>query len=262
MIMQSISLADDVRLYKQEERITLGVDVPGLAADKTNLAYRAAALIKDTYGIKLGAHIELVKKIPMAAGLAGGSADAAAVLKGLNRLWNLKLTMSELEKLGADLGSDIPFCLNGGTMMAEGRGEKLSPLSNMPKCYVVLAKLPINVSTAWVYGHYRADRVLDHPDIEGMKKCLKDNDLATIAAKLGNVLESVTIPAYPKIANIKQCMLENGAMNSLMSGSGPTVFGLVEGRDQAEHIAAQLKKHSDARVIIAQSVQNLEGENG
>lgn len=262
MIMQSVSLADEVRLWKREEGITLGVDVPGLAADKTNLAFRAAALLKNTFGIKKGVHIELVKKIPVAAGLAGGSADAAAVLKGLNRLWNLGLSMPELEKLGADLGSDVPFCLHGGTMLAVGRGEKLLPLPEMPKCYVILAKLPIHVSTAWVYGHYRDDRVKEHPDLEGMKEGLKNKDLTLIAAKMGNVLESVTIPAYPGIANLKQSMQENGAINSLMSGSGPTVFGLVKGRERAEHIAVQLKKHSSAQVFIAKTVQDLEGENG
>lgn len=262
MIMQSVSLADDIRLEKRDEGITLHVDVPGLAADKTNLAFRAAALLKNTYGIKRGVHIELVKKIPVAAGLAGGSADAAAVLKGLSRLWNLGLSMPELERLGADLGSDVPFCLHGGTMLAVGRGEKLLPLPAIPKCYIILAKLPIHVSTAWVYGHYRADRVQEHPDLEAMKEGLKNKDLTAIAARLGNVLESVTISAYPGIANLKQSMQENGALNSLMSGSGPTVFGLVKGRDRAEHIAAQLKKHTSAQVFIAKSVQDLEVENG
>lgn len=262
MIMQSVSLADEVRLRKQEEGITLHVDIAGLAADKTNLAFRAAALLKSTFGIKQGVHIELIKKIPLAAGLAGGSADAAAVLRGLNRLWNLGLSMPELEKLGADLGSDVPFCLHGGTMLASGRGEKLLPLPELPNCYIILAKLPIHVSTAWVYGHYRADRIVEHPDLEAMKESLKNKDLAAIAAKLGNVLESVTIPAYPGIAKLKQSMREDGALNSLMSGSGPTVFGLVKGRDHAEHIALQLKKHSSAQVFIAKSVHDLEGKNG
>lgn len=262
MIMQSISLADEVTLVNRPEGITLSVDTPNLAADKSNLAYRAAALIKNMLGIKTGIHIKLVKKIPMAAGLAGGSADAAAVLSGLNQLWDLRLTMSELEKLAADLGSDVPFCLHGGTMLAAGRGERLSPLPALPECYVVLAKPPIDVSTAWVYGHYHADRIETHPDLNGMKKSLENKELALIAAKLGNVLESVTIPAYPCIADLKTCMLENGAMNSLMSGSGPTVFGLVEGREQAEYVAAQLKKQHDAHVVIAKSVRNMEGKNG
>lgn len=262
MIMQSITLADELTLTNSPDGITLSVDTPNLAADKSNLAYRAAALIRSEVGINAGIHIRLVKKIPMAAGLAGGSADAAAVLCGLNQLWDLRLTMSELEKLAADLGSDVPFCLHGGTMLATGRGEKLSPLPDLPECYVVLAKPPVDVSTAWVYGHYQAQRIATHPDLEGMKESLKRKELKVVAAKLGNVLESVTIPAYPCIADLKTCMLENGAMNSLMSGSGPTVFGLVEGRRQAEYVAAQLTKQHDAHVVIARSVQNMEGKNG
>lgn len=257
MIMQAIDLADNVILYEQDGDITVEANVSALACDKTNLAYRAAELLRYNFGIKRGVNIILEKNIPMAAGLAGGSADAAAVLDGLNRLWNIGLTMSQLEELGASLGSDIPFCLQRGTMLATGRGEILTRLPDLPECFVVLAKPDVNVSTAWVYGQYRPENIKRHPDIQGMIHCIKQQDLPGVAAKVCNVLESVTIPAYPEISEVKEYMRHHGALNSMMSGSGPTVFGLTRDQSQAEYIAEKLKSHVKFRemeVIVAKTL--------
>lgn len=260
MVMQSIDLADNVRFYKQDGDITVTSNIPALACDESNLAYRAGALLKAEYGIKQGVHIELEKNIPMAAGLAGGSADAAAVLTGLNCLWNVGLSIEQLCELGAKLGSDVPFCLRGGTMLAEGRGEVLTPLPLLPRCYVVLAKPPVSVSTAWVYGNYRANEVSARPDIINMINNLKNGSLVGVAEGLCNVLESVTIPQYPEIGNIKRYMCDYGVMASLMSGSGPTVFGLTQQAEKAEHIADRLREVTDAEIIIAKTVSKV-GDN-
>ncbi len=262
MIMQAIDLADKMVFLEQPEGITLAVNISGLACDHTNLAYRAAALLKERYGVRQGVRIELEKNIPLAAGLAGGSADAAGVLAGLNRLWRLGLKESELEALGAALGSDVPFCLRGGTALATGRGEALTSLPDMPECYVVLAKPPFAVSTAWVYQNYRAERVRAKPDTAGTLACLKSQDLNGIAHRLSNVLESVTIPSHPEIGQLKEYMIQYGAIASLMSGSGPTVFGLAGDYRQAGQIAEKLRCHTAARVIITKTVKKVERENG
>jgi 4-diphosphocytidyl-2-C-methyl-D-erythritol kinase len=261
MIMQAIDLADTVHLYRQEREITVEATSPGLACDNTNLAYKAANLLKSTFKIGRGVHIMLDKKIPIAAGLAGGSADAAGVLKGLNTLWDLKLTMMELEKFGASLGSDVPFCLRGGTMLATGRGEILMPLPDLPVCYVVLAKPQASVSTAWVYGQYKPENAGRHPDTAGMIECLKRSDCAGVVTRICNVLESVTMTPHPEISELKEYMLKYGAMNSLMSGSGPTVFGLVPSRAAAHTIAEQLKSHrlfSSAQIVVAKTLARVE----
>lgn len=262
MVMQAIDLADQLTLREQAEGITVITDLPGLAGDQRNLAYRAAALIKSTLNIQAGIHIELNKKIPMAAGLAGGSSDAAAVLFGLNSLWKLGLSADELSNLGAALGSDVPFCLKGGTMLASGRGEVLTPIDTLPQTYVVLAKPKVSVSTAWVYQHYRPEAVSAHPDTQGMLQCLQKQDLEGVAARLCNVLESVTIPEHPQIGQIKAWMCEYGAMASLMSGSGPTVFGLTPDPEKADYIASKLEKLSQAQIIVAKTVAEMRGENG
>ena len=254
MVMQSISLADELSLSLQTGAISVSTDVPELETGSGNLASRAAELLKENCGVKQGAHIHIRKDIPIAAGLAGGSSDAAAALKGLNQLWRLGLSLEELAQLGAKLGSDVPFCLYGGTMLATGRGEKLSPLPSMPECWVVLAKPPAQVSTAWVYSNYRDKPDTAHPDIAGMQQALAQRDLAQIAFKVGNVLETVTIPAYPEIYELKNKMLQYGAMTSLMSGSGPTVFGLAETYDKARSIANQLAASVNARIVVAKTV--------
>lgn len=255
MIMQAIDLADIVSLEERKNSvISVASNIARLPCDHRNLAYRAAVLIKEACQVTTGVHIFLEKNIPVAAGLAGGSADAASVLLGLNNLWKLGLSLHELEILGAKLGSDVPFCLRGGTMLATGRGEMLEPLADLKPCYVVLAKPPISVSTSWVYRQYRGQDVKDHPDTSGVRSCLTQGDLPGVANRLCNVLESVTIPIHPQIKELKESMMQHGAMASLMSGSGPTVFGLVEDQAGAEHIAKKLRNQSAATIFITKTV--------
>lgn len=254
MIMQAIELADTLSFAERPTgEISIVANIAHLPCDHRNLAYKAAMLIKETYSIDQGVHIILEKKIPMSAGLAGGSTDAAAVLIGLNRLWNLGLSLQELESLGARLGSDVPFCLRGGTMLATGRGEILHPLAPMPPCYVVLAKPRMGVSTAWVYGKYKDKAESRHPDTIGVKLALEKGDVLGVAKRLSNVLETVTIPEYPQIGKLKESMREYGAMASLMSGSGPTVFGLVENKKQAEDIAEKLRSYNNVEIIVTKT---------
>ena len=263
MIMQAIELADILNIEeKSSSDISIASNVVHLPCDQRNLAYQAAMLIRDACQVKSGVHIFLEKNIPMSAGLAGGSTDAAGVLLGLNRLWKLGLTLKELEALGARLGSDVPFCLRGGTALATGRGELLESLASLPPCYVVLAKPRIGVSTSWVYGKYRNNGLLTHPDTAGVKVALGQGDLPGVAHHLSNMLESVTVPEYPQIRKLKQRMIEYGAMASLMSGSGPTVFGLVEDKSKAEYIADRLRSQSDAEIIITKTVRKNGGLDG
>lgn len=260
MVMQSVGLADRVALKERTEGIYVSTDLAGLDCGPANLAYRAAELLQKRFAVQRGVDIFLEKHIPMAAGLAGGSSDAAAVLTGLNQLWDLQLSRNELAELGSLLGSDVPFCITGGTVLATGRGETLSPLPAVPRMWVILAKPPIEVSTAWVYGNFKADLVTSRPDLEGMIESLHQADLSGVAGRLCNVLESVTIPAYPEIATIKQIMLEHGATASLMSGSGPTVFGIADTREKAEEIAAVIRNRNVGWVTVTETVQEL-GEN-
>lgn len=255
MIMQSIDLADVLHLEERKTGdVSIATTIARLPCDQRNLAYRAAALLKETCQVKSGVHIFLEKNIPVAAGLAGGSADAASVLIGLNQLWKLGLSTNELEILGAKLGSDVPFCIKGGTVLATGRGELLQPLADIKPCYIVLAKPPIGVSTAWVYRQYRGQDVKAHPNTLGVKSSLEQGDLTSVAKGLCNVLETVTIPVHPEIKKLKQSMMQYGAMASLMSGSGPTVFGLVEEQAKAEYIAEKIKSQSAADIFVAKTV--------
>jgi len=263
MIMQAIELADILNLEERNSGdISITSNMVHLPCDHRNLAYQAAMLIKNTCQVKRGVHIFLEKNIPMSAGLAGGSTDAAGVLLGLNRLWKLGLSLEELEGLGARLGSDVPFCLRGGTALATGRGELLESLSPLPTCYVVLAKPRIGVSTAWVYGRYRDNGLLNHPETAGVKSALQQGDLSGVVSRLSNVLESVTMSEYPQIKRLKERMIQYGAMASLMSGSGPTVFGLVTDKGKAEEIADKLRSQSDVEIIITKTVKGNGGYNG
>ena len=261
MIMQSVSLADEI-ILREAPDISLTVDVPGLEADASNLAWRAAELVRQQCGIAKGVAITLKKKIPLAAGLAGGSADAAAVLRGVNKLWQAGLNQEQLLELGAQLGSDVPFCLLGGTRLATGRGTELEELPAMPVCGVVLAKLPVAVSTAWVYGHFAAAKVQQRPDLPGLKAALQEGSLEGVASRLCNVLESVTIEEHPEIQRLKDDMRREGAMASLMSGSGPTVFALTENEEAAGGVAERLRRSWGDRVSIftAKTVMKVDGE--
>ena len=254
MVMQSVNLHDTIEMEKIESGIELEIDIPNLKADSSNLAWRAAELLINECHVKGGVSIKLKKVIPMAAGLAGGSADAAAVLRGMNELYGLGLTTEKLCEYGARLGSDIPFCIMGGTMLATGRGEVLEKLSPMPKTFVVLAKPPVDVSTAWAYGEYDSVGVEEHPDNKLFCQELEKGDIEAISGLLCNVLESVTIKRYEVISRLKDVMLQQGALASMMSGSGPTVFGITTSKTVAENIAAAVRKAvPEAAVFISET---------
>ncbi|MCM3750034.1 4-(cytidine 5'-diphospho)-2-C-methyl-D-erythritol kinase [Paenibacillus pasadenensis] len=228
MIMTMVDLSDRLEMEElQRDAIIISSQAGYIPLDEKNLAFQAARLIKERYDVKKGVYIHLDKKIPVAAGLAGGSSDAAAALRGLNRLWKLDIPEDELCVLGAELGSDVPFCVTGGTALATGRGEKLQMIDNPPSCWVVLAKPPINVSTADVYGRFRVDQVKQHPSLSDMMGALSSGSFNDVCEGLGNVLEDVTLKLYPEVRMLKESMLRLGADGVLMSGSGPTVFGLV-----------------------------------
>lgn len=235
MIMQTIKLYDKLtfRLLEEDE-IRLKTNLGFLPVNEDNLVYKAVKLLKDTYDVKKGLEIDLFKCIPVAAGMAGGSTDCAAALVGAAKMFGLRLSKQELMKLGVKLGADVPYCVLRGTALSEGIGEVLTPLPPIPDCHILIAKPPISVSTKFVYENLRANELEKHPDIDGMVVAIKEGNLQGITDRMENVLETVTIPAYPVIEEIKNCMKDHGAINSLMSGSGPTVFGIFDKEEQAE----------------------------
>lgn len=256
MVMQSVGLSDEV-IITEGNGIEISTNVEGLSCGKDNLAYKAASLLAEKYNITPNVHIILNKKIFMAAGLAGGSSDAAAVLRGLNKYWQLNLHDDRLETIGAELGSDVPFCICGGSAIAKGRGEIILPLPDMPETCVVLAKLKnLDVSTAWVYKNYNPGRVINNPCIWQLAERLPRGGKA-MRYFMGNVLETVTIPAYPQIAAIKSKMLGAGAYFAMMSGSGPTVFALADNKEIAENIVDALKDF-DVETAITTTVRRKE----
>ncbi|MCI3923276.1 4-(cytidine 5'-diphospho)-2-C-methyl-D-erythritol kinase [Paenibacillus sp. TRM 82003] len=229
MVMTMVDLADRLEMEElPRDTIIISSQAGYIPLDEKNLAFQAAKLIKERYSVKKGVYIHLDKRIPVSAGLAGGSTDAAATLRGLNRLWSLNISKEELCKLGEELGSDVPFCVAGGTAVARGRGEKLEHIESPPSCWVVLVKPPINVSTADVYGRLRANAIERHPSTEAMVDAIRRGDFQAMCGSLGNVLEEVTVQLHPEVRFIKESMLRLGADGALMSGSGPTVFALVQ----------------------------------
>jgi 4-diphosphocytidyl-2-C-methyl-D-erythritol kinase len=257
MIMQMLDLCDQVVVTRKKgPGISLYCDLPELPCDESNIAWRAAKLMTDRFGLEDGVTIRIEKHIPLAAGMAGGSTDCAAVLEGMNEVFDLGLDLEELMKIGVKLGADVPFCLMKGTALSEGIGEILSPLPGMPDIPVLIAKPPAGVSTKYVYEHLRLDESTDHPDIDGMAQALVNQDVSGIIARLGNVLESVTIPAVPEVAQIKEVMCGEGALGALMSGSGPTVFGLFEKTEQAARAMGALKDRFPDAVICLTKPDN------
>ena len=227
MIMQSIRLYDRVVIEKtEEEGVNLRSDLSGLPCGKGNLAYDAAMLFFERTGILAGVSIFLEKHIPVAAGLAGGSTDAAAVLRGLNELFETGLSTEQLCEMGLKLGADVPYCITGGTALAEGIGEKLTRLPDAPSFHVVLIKPDASASTKEIYGRLVLDEKTCHPDVDGMMRAIEAGDYLGISSRLGNVLEPVTREMCPEIEKIERAMKSFGAEGTLMSGSGPTVFGL------------------------------------
>lgn len=257
MVMQTVYLYDQILLEKTDkEGISLETNLFYLPVNENNLAYRAAKMLIDEFAIKEGVHISLEKHIPVAAGMAGGSSNAAAVLYGMNRLFQLGLTDQELMDWGVQLGADVPYCIMRGTVLAEGIGEKLTPLPAMPKCHVLLAKPPISVSTQKVYEKLDAQEVTKHPDIDGILLGLQTGDLEKITSSMGNVLENVTITEYPQIERIKDVMKEEGALNAMMSGSGPTVFGIYDDKMLARRAAARIREEQLAKQVHVTTMHN------
>ena len=257
MIMQTIHLYDRLDIAKTKESgIVIKSNLSYVPTNENNLVYKAGKLLMDEFQITEGVSVDLNKRIPVAAGMAGGSSDAAAMLYGLNRMFDLGLSQKELMERGVKIGADVPYCLMRGTALAEGIGEKLTALPPMVKCPVLIAKPQISVSTKFVYENLKLDENTVHPDIDKLVTDIKNKDLHAIASDMGNVLETVTIPAYPIIADIKNKMLEAGAVNAMMSGSGPTVFGLFEDEETAKKAYKAIQESGLAKQIYLTSIYN------
>lgn len=255
MVMQTVYLYDRIIMKKSKTPgIRLETNLYYLPVNENNLAYQAAQMLMDEFHIEEGVSIQLDKHIPVAAGMAGGSSNAAAVLFGMNRMFSLGLSQKELMERGVKLGADVPYCIMRGTVLAEGIGEILTPLSPMPKCYVLIAKPAISVSTKMVYEKLDSHEIEDHPDIDGILAGLKAGDLKKVAGSMGNVLERVTVDAYPVIDQNKKMMIKEGALNAMMSGSGPTVFGIFEEKATARKAADAIR---DARLTKQVYVTNI-----
>ena len=255
MIMQTIQLYDRLDIKRtQEPGIQIQTNLSFLPVNENNLIYKAAKLLMDEFSITDGVSVKLDKRIPVAAGMAGGSTDAAAMLIGVNRLFSLGLTKRQLMERGVQIGADVPYCIMRGTALAEGIGEALSPLPPMVKCPVLIAKPSISVSTKFVYQNLKLDDTTIHPDIDRLIDDIKAKNLHDIAAHMGNVLETVTIPNYPVIDEIKKHMLSNGAVGAMMSGSGPTVFGLFDDEDTAKKAYKAMRSSHLARQVYLTSV--------
>ena len=251
MIMQTIRMYDILDIRKtRRPGIVLTTNLPFIPTDQRNLVYKAAQMLMEEFDVEEGLSIKLRKFIPVAAGMAGGSTDAAATFKGINRLFDLDCTLEELMKLGVQIGADVPYCVMGGTALAEGIGEKLTSLNPAPDCYLLVAKPDIQVSTKYVYEHLDAEGIKKHPDIDGMVEAIWEESLQGILDRMENVLESVTVEKYPIIQKIKDRMRELGALNSLMSGSGPTVFGIFISERQAREAYVQMEKEGLAKQLF------------
>lgn len=245
MIMQTVKLFDKLTFQLiDEDVIRIKTNFGFLPVNENNLVYKAIKLLKDTYQVNKGVEIDLFKCIPVAAGMAGGSADCAAALVGAARLFDLRLSKDKLMELGVTLGADVPYCVLRGTALSEGIGEILTPLPAIPDCYILIAKPPISVSTKFVYEHLDAKGLDAHPDIDGMVKAIKEGSLSGVTKRMENVLETVTIPEYPVIDEIKNTMKQCGAMNAMMSGSGPTVFGVYE-KEEAARAAEEVIRNKE-----------------
>jgi len=258
MVMQTIYLYDNVILRKVDKPgIELQTNLFYLPVDGDNIAYKAAKMLIDEFDITEGVHITLDKHIPVAAGMAGGSSNAAAVLVGMNQLFQLGLSQKDLMERGVSLGADVPYCVMRGTVLAEGIGEILLPLPPLPKCYILIAKPGISVSTKTVYEKLDAKPIEKHPDIDGVLEGLKKGDIRKVAASMGNVLEAVTVEDYPIIEEIKNAMKQAGALNAMMSGSGPTVFGIFEDKNTARVAKEKLKKMEITKQVYLADVHNI-----
>ena len=253
-VMQSVNIYDELEFKRRRDPdIILSVDSRYELGDLgNNLIFRAAKFMKEYYGIRQGIEIHLKKTIPVAAGMAGGSTDAAATMLAMNEMFALKLDKEELMRQGLRLGADIPFCILGGTALAEGVGEKLTPLPAPPRASLLVVKPPIMVSTKRVYETLRVNQIAKHPDIDGMMAALEQGDIERVANYLENVMEAVTVKENSIIAEIKTMMTQQGAYNALMSGSGPSVFGIFAKEEEAQAAAKHIRSALKAKKMASQ----------
>ena len=260
MIMQTIQMYDVLEMKKvKKPGISLTVNYPYIPNDERNLVYKAAKLLMDEFQVKEGVQIRLEKFIPVAAGMAGGSSDAAAALVGINRLFKLGLSEKDLMDRAVNIGADVPYCVMRGTALAEGIGEKLTRLVQVPDCYVLVGKPGISVSTRTAYESLQLDKIKVHPDIDGMIRDIESGDLLAMTEKMGNVFEPGIIGKYPVIGEIRELMEANGALKAMMSGSGPTVFGIFDSREKMEAAAAVLRESGLAKTVFATEVTKARG---
>ncbi|MCI7099174.1 MAG: 4-(cytidine 5'-diphospho)-2-C-methyl-D-erythritol kinase [Lachnospiraceae bacterium] len=251
MIMQTVNLYDKIFISVSEKPgIRLKTNLNFLPVNENNLIYKAAKLLMDEFEIKEGVDIQLQKFIPVAAGMAGGSTDAATTLIGMNHLFDLGLSRRQLMERSVKLGADVPYCVTGGTALSEGIGEILTRLPDVPRGYVLVAKPGISVSTKFVYTNLKLDQLEKHPDIDAQIEAIRRQDFVQMARLMGNVLETVTIPEYPVVQEIKDFMMDCGAVNAMMSGSGPTVFGLYTNQIQAEKACERLRDAGLAKMVF------------
>ncbi|MBQ4219125.1 MAG: 4-(cytidine 5'-diphospho)-2-C-methyl-D-erythritol kinase [Butyrivibrio sp.] len=235
MIMQNVDLYDTLTFEDNDSgEIVLTASTDKIETDERNLICKVARQLKDKFNVKQGVTMHLVKRIPVAAGMAGGSTDGAAAYLALNELWGLNLSKKELCELAVSLGADIPYCIIGGTALAEGIGEELTAISDMPTCHLVIAKPAIDVSTGWVYKELDSREGIKHPDIDGIKAAIEEGNLNKMCALIGNVLEEVTASKYKEVGQLEEILRKEGAVGAFMTGSGPTVFGVFDKKDAAE----------------------------
>ena len=258
MIMQTIQMYDVLEMKKvKRPGISLSVNYPYIPSDERNLVYKAAKLLMDEFQVKEGVDIRLEKFIPVAAGMAGGSSDAAAAMVGINHLFKLGLSEKDLMDRAVNIGADVPYCIMRGTALAEGIGEKLTRIAQVPDCYVLIGKPGIGVSTKTAYESLQLDKIQSHPDIDGMIRDIENGNLLAMTDKMGNVFESGIIGKYPVIGEIKDLMEANGALKAMMSGSGPTVFGIFDDREKMEAAAAVLRQSNLAKTVFATEVTKV-----
>ncbi|HAE61047.1 MAG TPA: 4-(cytidine 5'-diphospho)-2-C-methyl-D-erythritol kinase [Eubacteriaceae bacterium] len=234
MVMQTVDLCDELEFEERESQIEIECTNDKIPCDRGNLVYKAAKALKEEFDIKKGVYIKINKRIPLEAGLAGGSSNAAGTLIALKKLWDIRISEERLNEIAKSIGADVPYCTQGGTMLAEGIGEKLTRLKNLPDYQVVLVKPNFTISTAWAYNNVDIKNIKKHPDNEAVSRAIEYGDRAEIEKNLGNVFEQAAFKKYPELAGIKKALTELGAKGSLMSGSGPTVYGLFDDEAKAE----------------------------
>ncbi len=262
MIMQNLDIYDELEFEvidrdTEDVNITLTVNKEGIPTDDRNLVYKAIALLFDAYNIKSHIAVNLIKNIPAEAGMAGGSTDCAAALKAVNILYGLGLSTDELMGYGVKLGADVPYCILGRTAISEGIGEILTPIKGLPNVHIVVAKPPVNVSTKEIYTNLKANELSKHPDVDGMVEALESQNLYAVAQRMENVLETVTVTMHPEIEELKDLMKEQGALNAIMSGSGPTVFGLFDDKDKAWDVAMMISDRKLAPEVFITRPVNM-----